>query len=860
MLQNNNGKIIKKISNKSLRSNAMRNIFVVLSIILTTVLLTSILVAGLTFYKSSKLYDTVKYSGVDAEGYISVTKEQYEQLKSKKNIDEIGFSQNASSESLKNKEFLGENVSLQAIDDQKLFEMMAIVPMEGDYPKSGNEALVPTWVLDRLGVEKKVGEKITLDAVINNQVKSITLSLSGYYESIQTEGSHMGKVVVAQSFVKKYNPAILKQKNSGVAFVKMKSINDDSSLKEVNAALSQLAKSVGSNSFEAHPSFDEESGRVASDETGQMMAVVVGVVLIIFSGYLIIYNIFYISIVKDIKFYGLLKTIGATSKQIKRIIIRQSLLLSAIGIPLGLVLGYFIGAKLSKMAFSETMVGNMLIIERSPYIFIVAALFSLLTVMISCRKPGKIAGKVSPVEAVKYVSKDVNTKKRNKKGVNGGKLHKMAWANIMKNKKRVALSILSISLSSTIFVFSINIFIGIDPVTHADRQMASDIEVENLYSGMSNDKYIPITSDLLNEIRGLDFVKNVVPYNEAMTLFKENPNMGIFSAEIVNKGLIDKEFKSKGTSSYYGFQRTAEGHYLVSMGSMKVNQLKQETSRMRIVDGKIDEEQFKKGHSIIYLDDGSNSVIKAGDKLPLSIVLRDKEGNEKIVNKEFEVMAVISNQMDDPNNNEIANNFRKFTIEAEMFKEVFPQYENYIQSVGIEVKKGTDLADADEQIRQLLVNSGNSQLQFTSKNYYVVGITEIKRTFTLIGLVIAGIFGVIGALNVINTVLTGIITRKLEFATLEAIGMTKKQIYKMILFEGVYYILLSLLLVLPLGAVAAFMAPKSLPIYGGFNWAGYSISASIAVVAIAVLMISTPIIGYRSISKKSIIDRMREID
>ena len=124
----------------------------------------------------------------------------------------------------------------------------------------------------------------------------------------------------------------------------------------------------------------------------------------------------------------------------------------------------------------------------------------------------------------------------------------------------------------------------------------------------------------------------------------------------------------------------------------------------------------------------------------------------------------------------------------------------------------------------------------------------------------AGIFGIIGALNVINTVLTGILSRKLEFATLEAIGMTKKQIRKMITFEGLYYILLSLLLVLPLGALAAWVAPKMLPIYGGFNWAGYSIAVAIAVIVIAILMISTPLIGYRSISKKSIIERMREIE
>ncbi|WP_042345193.1 ABC transporter permease [Bacillus massiliigorillae] len=860
MLQNNNSKIIKRISNRSLRANPMRNVFVILSILLTTVLLTSTLVAGFTFYKSNKLYDIVKYTGVDAEGFISATKEQYEKLKDQKDIEEIGFSQNASNDSLKNKEFLGENVSLLAIDDQKLFDMMAIVPMKGNYPKSDKEVFVPTWVLDRLGVDKKVGEKIQLDIPINNQVKKITFTVSGFYESVQSEGSNMGKVIVSPSFVKNYNPAMLKQKNSGTAFVKMDSINEKSSLKEVKASLAQIAKKIGSDSYEAHPSFEKDGIKVVSDQTGQIIAVVAGIVLIIFSGYLIIYNIFYISIVRDIKFYGLMKTIGATSKQIKKMIIRQSLLLSLIGIPLGLIIGYFTGAKLSEMAFGKMMIGNMLIIERSPYIFIIATLFSLLTVLISCRKPGKIAGKVSPIEAVKYVSKDVTYKKKNKKGVNGGKLHKMAWSNIMKNKKRVALSLLSISLSSTIFVFSINIFTGIDPELHADRQMASDIEVNNKYSSMTDKAYKPISADLYNELKSLDFVKHIEPYYEPMSFYKADPSKGTFAAELVNKGLIDKELKGKGTANYYGFETTEEGHYLVSMRSMKASRIKEETSRMRLVDGKLDEEQFKKGNSIIYYDDGSNSVIKAGDKLPLEIVVRDQKGNEQIIKKEFEVMAVVSDKANDSENDYMANNLRKITIEEEAFKQIFPQYESYIQKIGIELKEGTDIVAADERVRQVLVDYNNSQVDFRSKNYFIEGVTEVKGTFTLLGVVIAGIFGIIGALNVINTVLTGLITRKLELATLEAIGMTKKQIRKMIIFEGVYYILLSLVLVLPLGALAAWVAPKMLPIYGGFNWVGYGIAIAIAVTVIAILMLVTPVLGYKSISKNSIIDRMREVE
>ena len=123
----------------------------------------------------------------------------------------------------------------------------------------------------------------------------------------------------------------------------------------------------------------------------------------IFTGYLIIYNIFQISVAGDIRFYGLLKTIGTTPRQLKRIIRQQALLLCLIGIPAGLLLGYGIGAVLVPVVLRSTQLGvGITTISTSPVIFVGSVLFALLTVLLSCSKPGKMAAKVSPVEATKY--------------------------------------------------------------------------------------------------------------------------------------------------------------------------------------------------------------------------------------------------------------------------------------------------------------------------------------------------------------------------------------------------------------------------------------------------------------------------
>ncbi|URW86663.1 FtsX-like permease family protein [Blautia wexlerae] len=166
-----------------------------------------------------------------------------------------------------------------------------------------------------------------------------------------------------------------------------------------------------------------------------MIAIATFLLLVIFTGYLIIYNIFQISVAGDIRFYGLLKTIGTTPRQLKRIIRQQALLLCLIGIPAGLLLGYGIGAVLMPVVLHSIQLNTgITTISTSPVIFLGSMLFALLTVLLSCSKPGKMATKVSPVEATKYT--DVMQTKKKRRSIRGAKLHQMAFANLGRNKKK----------------------------------------------------------------------------------------------------------------------------------------------------------------------------------------------------------------------------------------------------------------------------------------------------------------------------------------------------------------------------------------------------------------------------------------
>ena len=143
---------------------------------------------------------------------------------------------------------------------------------------------------------------------------------------------------------------------------------------------------------------------------------IVGVLLIMMTGYLIIYNIFQISVIQDIQSYGQLKTLGTTRRQIKKLISKQVIRLSCIGIPIGLLIGFFIGRSLVPFLMNGTAYTAAAGIKVSvnPLIFIGSAIFAWITVYISVRKPAKIAGTVSPVEAIRYTENDTSAFKGKK--------------------------------------------------------------------------------------------------------------------------------------------------------------------------------------------------------------------------------------------------------------------------------------------------------------------------------------------------------------------------------------------------------------------------------------------------------------
>ena len=208
-----------------------------------------------------------------------------------------------------------------------------------------------------------------------------------------------------------------------------------------------------------------------------MLIVISAIVMILVSGYLIIFNIFQISVSQDIQFYGVLKTLGATKSHIRRIIVSQAVKLWGIGTPIGLLIGFGIGTIIMPRVLVS--LGAEAELSISPFIFVFAAVFTLITILLSSLKPANVAGKVSPIVAMKYVDSDINYKCKTKRINVHFSIHGMAFANLKRNKKRTVTVIISIALGfmlmNSLYVYQ-NSF---DEETYVKSYLGSDIALTN---------------------------------------------------------------------------------------------------------------------------------------------------------------------------------------------------------------------------------------------------------------------------------------------------------------------------------------------------------------------------------------------
>ena len=835
--ENNNKTVIKRLTNGTIKANKTRNIFAVLAIILTTFMISAVFTIGISFYKNYKIMSYRMEGSLSTVSLNNPTEKQILDINKLGICDSIGIEIRIGKVNIDRSNT--NNKIIINYEDSTRWEKQVSPCMgdiKGSYPVKYNEIMISEKALEFLKYnDAKIGYKVKL-SYNNDKVEEFIIS--GIYKTYGIAET-TGYVNVSKKFVDKNNISL--QDNGSVNLSISKENNDN-----VQGLLESKIKLNKGQSF--NYSFDIKD-EISSSAIGTVILVLIVSLFILLSGYLLVYNIMYISVVKDINFYGLLKTIGTSPKQIKKIVKGQALRFSLLGIPIGILLGALISLKIvpiiMKQMFSAGMTyGSAMPTDMvfNPVIYILAAIFSLITVLISCNRSAKIASKISPVEALKFTGIQTKGKKKNRKSTKGGKLYKMAFHNVFRDKKRATIVFISLFFGVITFLCVITFVQSINVKNYIKHYVPNDFEIS--YYTENN-----LTDSVVNEILNIDGINK--------SNIAKSSNISIKDTKLLET-MIRKECERFGVSEQADStidmiqNKPSEiGESIVGIDSSFINKINENKNY------NIDIEKFKNG-DIILIDipislSGNKSEINKLNNATLKIKFTNSN-----VEKEFKIVT-IDRYKDKINYIPYSScdviGMPNIYISNEILNDFDNNCENLLLSMDVDEKKEPDIY---KQLDKITKEAG---LCLEAKSKIKSDFEKTTMAMYALGGSIAAVLILIGLLNFINVMITGVNSRMKELAVLESIGMTKKQIKKMLTYEGFYYAAVTTTFILTIGlliirgigylsTLIAYYAEFVLPVRNMVLLIG----------AIFIVCIFTPSLVYKYSSKRTVTERLREIE
>ncbi len=852
MFRNSNADIGRELASEDYKAHTVRNRMAVLAVVLTTVLLTVVFTVGFGMVRTVSLA-TSAAPGPGADG--NCVYGDYEVLEKVRELPQVewaAFVRRCSSTYLHNKEFASVETRLFAAD-RVHYEKNMVDLIAGKYPEKPNEILIPDTMSEQLGLGEEVGIAYPLVVVVRENggdvEKEIPMTVCGYYKNpLENVKNIYAEIYTDESFIETYNPELSAKRD--IIYIKLNNLEFFRFGYDKEEKISEVAELSGA----------DNGGYKMSDLSIIVIIPVFIVAFMIMScGYFFIYNVFDISVRNDIRFYGELKTIGMTSKQLKGMLLFQMNRIALTGIAAGSLAGFLIGSISGKMIVPVFMDGISGYYQSAGFVetFIFSTVFSWLTVYISTMKPFKIACHISAVEAARY----------------GGK------------KKKGIFSVLSFALSGILFLVVYTLSMGYDVDVMKERYNETDFRVTHRGSTWAmSEAYMPISGEMVERLEKLPFAENFRVYYEARVKPDYVERDGEIDMYLSSMGEITKEGEiAEDIGIYnecleevsnYRIVESERGNYRVGVMGMEAEYLSAEEKYFRVIEGKMDAEKFAEGGYMIYQRGPEWAVsnkkaeysVHAGDEV--RIIFYDDRA-DRYVEKNFVVMAVITHA--DPYGTSNIQG-RNIILDDETFKSIYSGYEDLIGKICFDGsgRAAEDSATQDsaaefsdekeeyEAVWQIIEEEGNLQMYFQSKYEDGMHFTEKKRVIGILGMFLAGMVGLIGIANVVNTVSTDVFARRLEYAAMQSIGMTRKQMKRDIFGKYARYIFLASGLAAVSGAALTYALGMN-PLFTGFS-AGTFLQALALLLAFAVLLCTWMArILTNMMNKQSVVERLRSI-
>ena len=874
-----NRKCIRKLSWRFLWASRKRNMIAIIAIALTALLFTSLFTIVMSMNSSYEMYTFRQVGGYCHGTFKEVTEEQIENISAHPKVKATG--KRITIGYMDSGIFAKAPAEVSFMDDN-CTEWSFATPIVGHQPQGKKEITMDTYALKLLGVAPELGAEIELSFTVGSlsampYEKTDRFTLVGWWEYDDISPVHY--INISEQYAKEIETEALSKGlepfRVDLNVMLASGINIRGQMEQVDQDLGYAWDETGEGELvRIGVNWGYTSSQLGeSMDAATLLAIVAFLALVIFTGYLIIYNIFQISVTGDIRFYGLLKTIGVTPRQLKRIISLQALFLCVAGIPAGLLFGYGVGAFLTPVVMARTTFGvGVSTVSTSPLIFLASAMFALLTVMLSCARPGKIASKVSPVEATKY-TETVKSKKK-QRSTRGAKVYQMAFANLGRNKRKTVLVVISLSLSVVLLNLLVTFTGGFDMEKYLAKQTCAD--------------FIVSSTDYFRYNRSESYISQ-----EQIEQIKANTSESLLGSgyQLMGANCWMTEEAWRAERSRFGFSETLESELAMAArrgelvgAEAQIEGLDESLfEKLTVVEGDlaplfqegsnaiamaVDTDDYGKvsiseqypcigsTQTISYVEDGYYIDSRTGKKCDATT---PQEYLEYYIAESHDVDYTICAYVTIPHSISYQYGTFGYRYVLPVTKLAQDSQQEPVPLFWLFDTPDTAAEDAAESYLAEFTANDVSPLMYESKTTLRAEFKSYQNMFLLLGGLLCAIIGLVGVLNFFNAIMTGILSRKREFAVLQAVGMTNRQLRAMLIYEGLFYALSSAAAALVLSFVLNPLVGDLLEHMFWFFSARFTIvPVLLAIPIFALLGWLIPDVMYNHTARCSIVEQLRD--
>ncbi len=867
--------LLKKLTIKNLKLNKKRTIVTIIGIMLSVALITAVASMYNSCITSLVKYETYEKGDFHVVFY-NVPIEETKTLKNNRKISEVFLTQDVGYANLENSKNEYKPYAFIKAFTKASLENLSVKLREGRLPENEDEIVIPTHLKTNGRIALNVGDTITLNVgtrvsngielnqndefnkdsqekIINTTSKTYKIvgiierpasnienySAPGYtFITLLNDENILGKADAYCKYTKEGSKDYIN------VTANILSINEDDfgkfekgkfdSEEEFNKIANEVSKSKYNYNINSYLIILETDPLNNNAVGGLGTVVIITCGIIVFTSVFCIKNSFDISIAEKTKQYGMLKSVGATKKQIRKNVFFEATILGLIGIPLGLLLGVFASSIL--ILISNSFIGDMLakglklVLSFSWISYAVAIGLGIITIYLSALRSARKASKISPIESIrnsneiKIKSKKIKSPKIIKKlfGIGG----EISYKNLKRNKKKYRTTVISITVSVFVFI-ALSYFMSL-----AFDQIKEELKLKdyNLWLLIDDNNDEQLEQKVIETTR-LENIKNYTiskydncyitnskysdEYKEFMngTSAKEED---IFDSNINVKTVNNEQYKEYIKKLGLNYEKMKNKAILIN--------------NIRV--GKYDEEKNKyiqKNIKMFEYKENETINCKTSD------------------DKQFDVeIGIITDIL--PFGLEEPSNYALMIVSNDIYEKYFKSNEIMIYYDSSNPDKLQD--DIDELLK--------------GYNYNINNIAEnarmLEKVFTLVGIFLYGfiiVITLIGVTNIFNTITTNMELRKPEFAMLKSVGMTTKEFNKMIRLETVFMGIKSLLFSIPIGIGLSYLMYSAL---GTNQTLKFTIPIkSIIIAIVTVFLLITCIMKYSigKIKKQNTIETIR---